>query len=454
MLSITIFIISILFIISFIIFDKDILAPPTVVALVFLFGCFCAFYNEDKWGLEFSYNTTGLIVTAIMSTMIGGFIGVYLSRFPNIRTFSFSYERTELQGIFVSPIKTSVVIIFQIVTLILLFLHIQRLTGYSNWMLAVAEYRLLTGRLADVNDLTIRMSLITRNMVELSFALGMVYAYIVGNNLVSIKKKLSINWIPIILYAITTFMQGDRSNMIRLWLTILIVAYTIHKRSVGWKKSRETRRVVVAMIISIAIIGVLFVSLREIVGRTSDKDPLYYITFYAGSPIAVLDQVWTNPIPKPDIFGKKTFYYLNVSLTALIGWPGKYNFYSDFVKSPNGTSIGNAPTALRDPYGEFGYWGFVVIMIALGVFFTLLYCKTRKKYGTSPIDIRLLLYTYIAYTFFMYFYASFNAFISHTFIKYAIELLIIRWALVEFQFKNRITFKFRKNRKGRIKIKL
>ena len=62
MLLLTIGIVSALFIISFLIFDKDLLAPPTVVALVFLFGCFCVGDDMDLQLVFLSGEVQGLVI--------------------------------------------------------------------------------------------------------------------------------------------------------------------------------------------------------------------------------------------------------------------------------------------------------------------------------------------------------------------------------------------------------
>ncbi|MBQ9890337.1 MAG: oligosaccharide repeat unit polymerase [Firmicutes bacterium] len=433
----TIAVICVLFIISFLIFDRDLFAPPTVVSLVFLFGGVCCLYNEVRWGLAFSPKSTGLIAAGIIATMMGGLIGVFLSNYPKVDTFSFIHEKTEPQEVYISTVKTCIVIAFQLVTLYVLFRHISQLTGHNSWMLAVERYRELTGNLADVDDPSIRMPIITRNMVELSRLVGVIYAYIVGNNLIATRKILSLNWLPVIIYIVTTFMQGDRSNMIRLCVVALVTAYTVHKRKVGWQKSMETKKIIGTIVVSVALVCAVFVGFREIVGRETDMDPFYYLTFYAGSPIAVLNQVWDAPIVKPEVFGQRILFYFNESTTAFFGKPGRYNFYYPFFRSANGTFIGNAPTAFRPAFVEFGFWGFVFAMICFGAFFTLLYCRCRKKRGNSSIDIHLVIYAYISYVFIMYFYSTFFDFLSHVFIKYIIELLLIRWALVGWQFDKR-----------------
>lgn len=439
MLAVTLVVLGLLFLLSYVIFDTDLLAPPTAVALVFLFGCFCTYYNEKRWGLEFSPKSTGLIAAGIIATMIGGVIGVFLSRYPKLGKYSFSHEVTVPQEIIIHPFKVISVIIFQSFALLLVYRHIQRVSGASGLLSAIGKYRELTASVtADVNDVTLKMSLFTKNIAQASKMIGVVFAYVVGNNLIASKKKISMFWVPVLLYSLTTFIQGDRSNMIRLWVVVLVVAYTIHKRSVGWKKSRATRRIVRRMAISLVALGALFTGIREFVGRTSDKDPLYYVTFYAGTPIAILDQLWSSTITKPEVFGQRTFFYLNQTLTVLFGWPGKYNFYYDYMTSPNGTTIGNAPTAFRPAYVEFGFWGFFVLMAVFGAFYTILYCRCRKPCGNSPIDFRLLMYAYIAYVFLMYFYSTFFDFLSHLYIKYMVELLLVRWFLVGKKYKPNI----------------
>lgn len=445
MLLVTIAVVALLFAISYFVFDRDLLAPPTAVALVFLFGCFCAFYNEKRWGLDFSAQSAEVIAAGIMATMIGGAIGVYLTSYKNGRfSFSFSHDITEPKEITVNSYKTFIIIAFQIAAMVLIFTHIRRLTGYTDWIAAVSRYRQLTGKNRDLNNLALRMPFLTKNMGQASKMMAIVYAYIAGNNLIASQKKLSLNWIPVILYSITTFMQGDRSGMIRLWLEIMIVAYTIHRRRVGWRSSKETRKVIRGMAVSVVLLALVFSAVREIVGRIASSDPLYYVTFYAGSPTAVLDQMVTDKLFMPSVWGQRTFYYLNQSLTALIGWPGSYNFYYDFYYSPNGSVIGNAPTAFAPAYKEFGFWGFFFIMAAFGVFFMVLYCKTRNKSSENPIDFRLLMYSYIAYVFLMYFYSTFFDFLSHVYIKYMIELLLIRWFLVGWKFKSRMKITFGK----------
>ena len=198
------------------------------------------------------------------------------------------------------------------------------------------------------------------------------------------------------------------------------------------------------MAFSVIGVGILFVALRSIVGRDASKDPLSYLTFYAGCPFAALDIFLKKPVSRPDIWGKETFYYLNQGFGILLRRTDlRYNFFKEFTRSPNGTYIGNVYTALRPPYKDFGLGGMCVYMVVMGLFYTYLYCKVRKKSGRNRIDFLLLLYSYFAYTFFMYFYNCYNSFITITFLKNIIYMLLIRWFLVDFHIKRKRTIESR-----------
>lgn len=447
MLALTIVVITILFILSYLIFDKDLLAPPTAVALVFLFGCMCALYNEKSWGLEFSIKSTGLIAVGIIATIVGGIIGVFLVSFfkRGVPSFSFSHKVTKAEEIVVGPLKTGIVIVFQLVAFTLLSQHIRQVTGISNVFVAVSAYRHLSTSAEAVDNLTLRMPFVMRNILEFSGMISIVYAYIVGNNLVASKKKMSLNWLPLVIRTLSVFIQGDRSNMIRLWVIVLIVAYTIHRRTVGWRSSRETRKVIRRIAISVVLMGAFFVVIREFTANSSTLDPLHYVTFYAGSPIAVLDQLWHEPITEPIVFGQRILFYFNNSTTALFGFPGRYLFWYNMMRSPAGVYIGNAPTVFRPAYVEFGLAGMILFLTIMGAFFTILYCKCREKTGNSPIELRLLIYAFVAYVFMMYFYSTFFDFLSHLMLKYIAEWLLIRWFLVGVNFKKHYSVKFGKD---------
>jgi oligosaccharide repeat unit polymerase len=211
----------------------------------------------------------------------------------------------------------------------------------------------------------------------------------------------------------------------------------LSKRKVGWKRSREIKRMIGIFALTVVFIAIVFVALRGLVGRKElDWDPLYYITFFAGSPIAAFDLFLKNPLEPSSIWGKETFYQLNQSISTWFNKPElRYIFYKEFRQSPSGIYVGNIYTALRPPYYDFGFWGMILVMFIMGGFFCILYCGARERWGKNPIDFRLLIYSYIAYTFFMYFYNCYNNFISFGFVRLVLQLVAFSVFLVGWHFR-------------------
>ena len=435
MLLLTIGLLIILVLVSYIIFDGDVLAPPTVVSLGLFFSSLCAFYNEENWGLQFSEETAWTIIIGVLSFIIGGVLAIILINRHHLDKVGFSHRISEVKPLSVEFQKTLLIILFELLTVYLLYSELRSVTGYSQWIDIVATFRYQTAHV-NPEEYTMKLSGLLKLCMGLSFAISLIYSYIIGNNIATKQKQQFLNWIPVILSCVMAFMQGYRSDMLRLWIAILVVAYILKKRSVGWKRSREIKRLIRKMAFSVLVVTFIFVSLRGLVGRNIDTDALDHVTFYAGSSVAALDLFLKDPLPSPDIWGKETFYHLNQSLGA---WSKnselRYLFYKEFRRSPNGTYIGNIYTALRPPYYDFGFEGMILFMVIMGSFFTYFYCKTRDQYGKHPIDFRLLLYSYIAYTFFMYFYNLYNNFISPGFIRLVLELLLIRFFLFDFRWR-------------------
>ena len=428
MLLLTVAIILALSVLSYILFDKDWLAPPTIVCLTFLFGSLCTIYNEEKWGLQFSGETTWTIFIGLFSFMVGGIIAIVVISLLRRGKPAFFHIQADVKPIDVGYYKTIFVILFQIVVIFLVFMQIRRIAGGSSWFNMISVYRSLTGFNQDLDDQTLVFPWIIRQLLEVNSAFGYIYSYIAGNNIAVKAKKNLLNFIPIILCCVVTFMQGYRSGMLRYWVALLIVTYTIKKRSTGWRSNRETKKMIRRIVLSVLVIAVLFVALRSTVGRLeTDWDPLFYLTHYAGSPIAALDLYLKNPLPKSDIWGKECFFELNrLIATRTNNNHFRYIFYKEFRYSPSGMLIGNIYTALRPPYQDFGgAVGMALFMLIMGLFFTSCYIKVRDKKNESVIDFRLLLYSYIGYTFFLYFYNMYNTWISPGFIKYIVELYVI-----------------------------
>lgn len=435
MLLLTIVLMMVLFLFSYIIFDRDLSAPPTIVLITFLFSSLCTLYNETAWGLDFSLDTMLVLLTGLGTFLLGGIGGVLLA---NRGKFRFSHQVYSIQFIEVSKVKILAVIAFQLLVLVWLYIHMTQTVGVIgvSWSEIMSIYREQSMHMLG-RDMTMKLPGVLIQFLILGFDIAMIFCYIVGNNLATDQKFSFLYWIPVLLGSAMIMMQGYRGGVIRLWVAVLVVWFTMQQRSVGWRYSKKTSKLIRKIMISVLVVAILFAATREVVGRTgsgNEWSALDYVTFYGGCSIAALDQYIKDPYDNNpyNIWGKETFYFLNQNIAA---WRGKDEHRSFFAErgwavTNNGTVVGNVYTALRQPIEDFGYIGLPSVMSVMGCFFVFIYCKIRKKNGCEKIDFLLLIYSYCAYSFFVYFFSTYYLFISTTFIKELIFWRISLWFLM------------------------
>ena len=421
-------------VLSYLIFYKDLFAPPTIVCLVLLFGAICTFYNEKRWDLDFSSESACVIIFGIIAFIIGGIIAVLLYSAWHHSTGRETKIVSGAKQVRIEDYKIWLVVLFELVTIIALYRQLRLFAGNElSWSEVVHEYRDQMN--LEPEEVTMRLPFLLSQSLSLWFALSFFFTYVFANNCALNVKNPWLSAIPVLLYLIMSFMQGYRGDLIRIWVAFLVCYYTDQKRAVGWKKTRETKKLFWIIGITILAIGVAFVLLRSSVGRTDGSkewDPLYYVTFYAGSPMAAFDLFVKRHAPRPTIWAKETFYYLNQSLGAWLNKPElRYSFPKEFRVSPNGTWLGNVYTAFRAPYNDFGFSGMLFFSLIIGLFFTLLYCRLRMQQGKRSIDLYLLAYSYIVYTCFLFFYNNYFFFLSTAFIKTILFWILGRWFFTE-----------------------
>ena len=434
MLLLLVGLLTILSLIAYVLFDRDVLAPPTVVSLGLLFSSVCAFYNEMKWGLNFSSTGVWTIVLGVSAFIFGGVFAVLFVNKYRLHRIGFSHVVSNIFPINIKTFRTIIIILFQLSTMVLLYSELRNLTGGSTWYETIKIWRLQEATVRP-DEFTMRLSGFLSICLEFNFAIGLIYAYVVGNNFAAKTRQKILDWMPIVLSSVLTLMQAYRSGVLRLFIALIVVTYILKKRSVGWKNTEETKKMIRKMGLSIIVMIMLFGLLRGTVGRFDDDSVLDHITFYAGTPVASFDVYLQEPWIPSEIWGKETFYTLNQNIAVRIEGGERYIFYKEFRQSPNGTYLGNVYTALRAPYHDFGFLGMLAVMIVMGMFFTYFYCKVRILHGREPIDFRLLLYSYISYTFFLYFYNCYHDFIALGLIKLVIELYLVKWFLFNVNLK-------------------
>ena len=150
-----------------------------------------------------------------------------------------------------------------------------------------------------------------------------IFLYIFVNNLVATGRrmtkekalKLGACLLPVLLHLCNGFLVSDRLQMLQILVGGIVIYFLIWSYHTG----KAYISIKTIGILAIAACGglVLFYLSASLVGRINTKGLLEYITFYCGCSIECLNQFFKHPPAASEIFGKETFYNLNLKLYNL-----------------------------------------------------------------------------------------------------------------------------------------
>lgn len=435
---------AVLTIISYLAFRGDIIHPGFVVPLVFLFSTICAIYNVATWGIDLLPQTIGIILSGAVLYFFVSFIVYYLIALskPPKRKYH------EIKEIEVSPPLIVALSVLEGFVTILYLREVIKITGGS--MSNLSSIAASLGRYKELTHFTQAsegVGGIVAQLYQFISVIGLLFVYVAISQFVS-KKKISINYIiPIIIYAVSILVSGNRLSLLRMVFFAMVVYFVLWHRSKGWKKPVNLK-IVLYLAVIIVIVLAAFVGLRTVVGktgRTVEVDPLYYISEYAGGSIQLFDLFIRSPGFPSDIFGYRTSYYINNFVGRITNNPAlDYLFAYEFRRS-NGINIGNVYTGFRAFYEDFGYLGMCVCIVIHAALFSMLYAVIRKRSISKQIigyDLPLILFARMSYGYFFMSINYYSDFFSPNFIKIiiffivAIPIMEIRIHRGKLSFKN------------------
>ena len=249
--------------------------------------------------------------------------------------------------------------------------------------------------------------------------------------------KLGACLLPVLLHLCNGFLVSDRLQMLQILVGGIVIYFLIWSYHTG----KAYISIKTIGILAIAACGglVLFYLSASLVGRINTKGLLEYITFYCGCSIECLNQFFKHPPAASEIFGKETFYNLNLKLynLGLLNLDKFYPIHLEF-RYYGDVMVGNIYTAYRRWIYDFGYIGAMILQGVMAgtmsVFYNKLKYRTFKNTG-----FWLVLYSYIVYTIVFhpidgYFYLQG---VSQTFVTTLILLALMYWFFVTMKVKFR-----------------
>ena len=411
-------------IISYLVSNRDILAPDVLFIAGFVLAVIAALMNVKEWAINLSVTTIMIIIVGILSFMISGYIFRILHPDKN----SGKIRSEQLKEIKIPIWKNFIVISIGIITIVLYNKEIVRLAQYADpyWekLGAMVAYK------QAISYGSVSVNSVINQMTKIVYSFGYIYMYIFMNNMFAADKNRKIRKniqyvIPVVIFSIMSIYKGNRSDIIGLVVMMIFLYYMFLHKQIGWSK-HISGKMLKKVLIVFCIAMVVFYYMKDYVGRVSSLNFLAYITQYIGGSIELLDLYVKNSGIK------HVTIPFSESLTGLIIGLKKIGLTSAILKkqlefryTPTGIYLGNVYTAFRRYYNDIGWIGVIMFPAILSWFMNKFYQKVKKYEGYSINTIfKTIVYASLIYV--IPFQAMEDSFfINKITIGYLIELLLL-----------------------------
>ena len=388
----------ILFLSTYYICNRDILAPSVLCCIMYIISIMFAVLNIKNWGIDYQTKTFGIMVTAIIAFIIPSLL-FYIR--PSMAK-SKRNDNTSLTAIVCDNKILIICLIIDILITAYYFKEVNRISilGGNNMGVAgmFSYYRFYTANNADAETL----STLANQMLKLGRSFGFVALFIfMYNNQIDKNMKRDKLLIPfIILAALQNIIGGGRGYI--LWLVCFgfTTAYIVNMKKYSWKKSLAFKYIKIGAI-ALIVVFIAFYLLKYLVrvGNTVNSI-LDYIGYYAGGSVQNFNlYIQDPPASSKTIWGQESFMgiYSTLEKFKLVDLSGVYLTNSNLeFRQSNGVAIGNVYGAIRRYYNDFGIGGVIVLQMIASTFFnTFYYCL--KKASNNHSKFIYLFYAYLFY---------------------------------------------------------
>lgn len=420
-----------LLILSYQMFEGDIVSPSFIFVVMFMLSFFDVLLCLSMWNTTLALNTltvliTGATVFVFVSLMIH-FVFAKINKTDTKR----SIPNKKSEYIKISTWKMLAFFIFQCVVIFYMQKYIKILMAPyvtdGSLSSAVSMYQYLK----KFTVLQLDFPKILTYSFVLSSSSSFVWGYVSIHNFYYYRKWDPWVLINLILSLGGSFITGSRGVALQAIMTLLVFYVLLYRD--GPKKINVRK---VLLFPSLLMIGIL-VSFRFMAGLLGRDDSLglfEYVSVYLGAPIKNLDTFLnTQTIQNSQFWGYNTFsmqwkwlsdtFNLNIPATAI-------NTNMQYL---NGHNLGNVFTAYKDFISDFGYIGAMVCVAVMAIIVGVLYENTKgenKKKLMFKIDWMKLTYAYLVIV------AGFTFFSDKFFETFTVTFIerILCWILLGYFF--------------------
>lgn len=388
-----------LFFLSYIICNRDILAPAVLTCIMYIISIMFAMINIKAWNIEYQTKTCIIMIIGIISFIIPSILyykkSNTLNYKENLEDKPLKVITTDNKIIYILLVLDVIITIFYIIDVY----KISLIAGNNLGILGMSYYyRTYTAMNSDVETL----STIMNQFLKIGRSLGFVAIFIFSYNTIIDKdfKKHKIYLCFVVLTALQNLIGGGRGYILWLIGTGFATMYFTNMKIYNWKKIVAFKYIKKGMIILIiALIGFYFLKYLVRIGNTVNS-MVDYISYYAGGSIQNFNlYIQDPPTGTHKIIGQESFIGLNKTLDKLgiIDISDVYINNSNLEFRNNGNiSTGNVYGAIRRYYNDFGLLGVIILQLLCSLFYNSYYYKI-KKMPNQKCHWHILFYSYLLY---------------------------------------------------------
>lgn len=413
------FILLLQFLLSMLLFKRDILSPAVVLSAVFLAATVFLYPMKEYWNIT-------LKPDAIIAITVGNFFFIVTSVICHI-LFKRNEAKKILPPILISDKFISFVIICYLCIIFIYLYFLRKFAnayGFSGNIFSMVGF---SKRTADSLKTDTNTPSVVSFLYNIGINLTFFWIYIFVRNVKKIKISKRFIMLVIISFFMGFFVSGSRGH------SVLLAAYALFLYIIQCRKENTYKlssKFYLRIFLAIILVILIFQLSASVIGRDSGKfEFLEYLAIYISAPIMNFSNTLSVDKSSIELFGSETFNTLHTSLSTILGYECPETTRVFWVA--NGHDVGNVATMYYDFYHDFGLLGCFLLPVLIAFIMQFLYEKVKAEKEVW-ISFYSMTYCWLLFLLFRSFFS--NSFIDKVISFSCIKQLII-WAFAVYLLK-------------------
>lgn len=428
--------------------NRDFFSPCVLFTLMnIIYGVVCVFLR-DVYDIVLHDNT---LIVLLSGQIIFGLVTLIGKSIRGSRLHDRTPYEIELQYYDINPFWVVSYIGFELLIIYVTINRVIRIAkaygGYVGLSAAIGTYDSLTKFHTDeYRRIGIYASRIESLGGVISKAVAIVLIGVLVNNYFAKKKIDKLMVIAVVIEIFLSILTGSRSNSFVFFTAIIADIVILRRRQKGTYRKGNFK-----FIFRCAVFGLLFIAVflasRPLIGRTtSATSSVWYRALfgYLGGTILNLDTALQSSIPRSNMWGQETFYYVYRDLANLFNIDRfRIALHLPFLRH-NGFNTGNVYTMYYMFIEDFGFMGILPMTAIPAVAYFNIYEKLMNIYSKkNPMGVRLFTYSYMFNSLLMLLFSNrfYEDLVKLNFL-YMLIVMTVVWKLIESGYASK-RFRFR-----------